>query len=179
MKPWPRILPHSPGEKRLLLISVLLALLTLAADQLSKHWFVKHFQLFETRTLIDGWLSFTYVQNTGAAWSMFSGQVWPLLVFGLLVAAGIVIWFRKLAENCPERYVALMLVLSGIFGNSIDRCFRGAVVDFIHVHYRNVWNYPIFNIADMAICCGIGVFMLSGFLRKDLKTDDPDADGKG
>ena len=178
MKPWPRIVPRSAGEKRLLLISLSLALLTLAADQLSKFWFVKHFSLFQTRPIFDGWLNFTYVRNTGAAWSMFSGQVWPLLTFGLLVAAGIVIWFRKLAENCPERYVALMLVLSGIVGNSIDRCFRKAVVDFIHVHYLEIWHYPVFNIADMAICCGIGIFMLSGFLRKNLKTDESDADGE-
>jgi len=160
-----------------LVCSGLLAALVLAADQFTKWWFVRCYELYQTRSVIPGWFNFTYVRNTGAAWSMFSGQVWPLLVFGLLVAAGMVCWFRKLAEACPERYVAIMLVLAGIVGNSIDRLWRGAVVDFLHIHYFNVWHYPVFNIADMAICGGVGIFILSGFCRKNLQAEAAHADG--
>lgn len=177
MKPWPRLTIRTPAERRWLILPGALAALVLAMDQLTKLWFVRNFRLFETRSVVEGWLNFTYVRNEGAAWSMFHGHVWPLLIFGLLVALGIVIRFRKLAEGCPERYIALMLVLSGIVGNSIDRCFRGAVVDFIHVHYYNVWHYPVFNVADMAICCGIAVFILSGLFRKPLKSERRDENG--
>ena len=179
MKPWPRLIADTPAERRWLIVPGAVAVLLLAADQYTKWWFVRHFHLFESATVIAGWFNFTYVRNEGAAWSMFRGQVWPLLIFGLLVAFVIVIRFRKLAEGCPERYVAQMLALSGILGNSIDRCFRGAVVDFLHVHYYDVWHYPVFNIADMAICCGIAIFILSGFFRKNLKAEPGDADGNG
>ena len=59
-----------------------------------------------------------------------------------------------------------MLLLSGIIGNSFDRFFRGAVVDFLHVHWKEVWHYPVFNVADIAICCGVGLYILSNLLRK-------------
>jgi len=173
MKSWPRLIPHSAAEKKLLWISGIIAAVTLAADQLTKAYFVS-WSLFESRSVIPGILSFTYVRNLGAAWSMFSGYGWALTVFGLAMIAAMVIFFRKLTENCPERYVSLLLVISGIIGNSIDRIFRGAVVDFIHVHYYNVWHYPVFNIADIAICCGITAFMISGFFRKDLSKKDAD-----
>ncbi|MCI5779698.1 MAG: signal peptidase II [Lentisphaeria bacterium] len=176
MNAWPRVKPGTAAERRLLWISGAAAFAVLAADQAVKFWFVRSFALHESREVIPGWLNFTYVRNFGAAWSIFSGHVWPLLIFGLLAAAGILIFFRKLAENCPERYVAQMLILSGIVGNSIDRMFRGAVVDFIHVHYESVWHYPVFNIADMAICCGIGVFVISGFIRKPSTSEAGDAE---
>ena len=63
--------------------------------------------------------------------------------------------------------MAAFMVLSGILGNSIDRLWRGAVVDFIDVHYGNVWRYPVFNVADMAICTGVGIFILSTILRPE------------
>ena len=59
-----------------------------------------------------------------------------------------------------------MLLFAGIIGNSADRFLRGAVVDFSHVHWHNVWHYPVFNVADIAICTGVGLFVLSNFLRK-------------
>ncbi len=161
-----RVEIRSCRERKLLFFSALLALLLLAADQMTKIWFVRNFELYQSVSLIPGWLNFTYVRNLGAAWSIFSGQIFALAGFGIAVALGIIIFFRKLAEKCPERYIALFLVISGICGNSIDRIWRGAVVDFIHVHYYSVWHYPVFNIADMAICTGIGIFLISGFCRK-------------
>ena len=162
-----KIQPRSRQERNILIFSCLLALFLLFADQITKLWFVRNFELYQSVSLIPGWLNFTYVRNIGAAWSLFSGQVWVLAGFGITVAVCIMLFFRKLAENCPERYIALFMVISGICGNSIDRVCRGAVVDFIHFHYYAAWHYPVFNIADMAICCGIGIYLISGLLRKN------------
>ena len=162
---------HSRREKAILWISVSIGLLLLIADQATKLWIEHSFALNESRPLIDGWLAFTSVRNHGAAWSLFSGYGWILLVIAALTLAAILWFFHALTEGFPERYLAAFLVISGILGNSIDRLWRGAVVDFIDVHYYDVWRYPVFNIADMAICTGVGIFILSSILRpgKDKK----------
>ena len=161
--------PHSRRERAVLISSAAIALFFLLLDQGTKLWVEHAFRLHENHVLIDGLLSLTYVRNTGAAWSMLRGQIWLLLVIAVLAFGAILYFFNHLAERYPERYFAIFLVLSGILGNSIDRLWRNAVVDFIHVHYCEVWDYPVFNVADIAICIGVGVFVLSSFLRPDKK----------
>ena len=126
-------------------------------------------ELGQSITLIPGWFNLTYVHNPGAAWSMLAGFPWLLLAFGAVAGVCIVIFFRRWCDGYPERYCALALIESGILGNSIDRLWYGSVIDFIHVHYYDVYHYPIFNIADCAICIGIGVVMLSSILRPDTR----------
>lgn len=166
MKFFPTVEKKSREEKKLFICSAVFALLLLAADQWSKWFFIINFKEGESVPLIRGFLNFTSVRNYGAAWSIFSGYGWGLFAFGVLAIVVIFFYFRWLAEGFSERYIALLMVVSGIFGNSFDRAFHGAVVDFIHVHYFDRWHYPIFNVADMAICVGVGIFMLSGFFRK-------------
>ena len=161
-----RIEESSARERKLLILSSVMAVLVALSDQVTKWFFVLNYKLGESSSLIPGFLNFTYVRNLGAAWSVLSGKVWLLFITGLAAAAAIIWYFRKLAEGCAERYFALMLVLGGIAGNSFDRAFHGAVVDFIHVHYYNIWHYPIFNVADISICCGVGIFLISSFFRK-------------
>ena len=157
---------NSPQEKKILVISGITGAFMLALDIFTKLWVVRCFKLHESIELIPGLLAFTSVRNYGAAWSILSGYGWLLLLFALVTAILLFVFFRKITEGCSERYFALMMLLSGIFGNSADRFFRGSVVDFIHVHWHNVWHYPIFNVADIAICCGVGLFILSNLLRK-------------
>lgn len=166
-----RIEKGSVREKRVFFPALIVAVLLLIADQWTKWYFVRNFNLFETREIIPGVLNFTSVRNLGAAWSVLSGHVWLLLGFGLVAGIGIIVFFRRLAEGCVERYWALLLIISGIIGNSFDRAYHGEVVDFIHVHYYNVWHYPVFNIADMAICVGVFTYIISGFCRKTTKKD--------
>lgn len=161
-----RLEKNSARERKILIISLVAALLLLIADQWTKWYFVRNFSYGQSVAIIPGWLNFTSVRNIGAAWSILSGYVWFLLILGVLAGTAIVCFFRKLTEAFPERYIALLLCLSGIIGNSFDRAFHGSVVDFIHVHYQNVWHFPVFNIADMAICTGVGVYMLSCLFRK-------------
>ena len=160
------IAENSVRERKVLFSALAVALVLLIVDQLTKWYVVRNYLLFESRDVIPGFLSFTSVRNLGAAWSIFSGYVWPLLIFGLVAGGLIIFFFRRLAEGYLERYFALMLILSGIAGNSFDRAFHGSVVDFIHVHYYDIWHYPVFNVADIAICTGAGIYVLSSFLRK-------------
>ena len=163
-----RIEKGSLRERRVLTAALLTAALLLAADQWSKWFFVLNFEPGQSVPVIPPVLSFTSVRNLGAAWSILNGHVWLLLCCGMLAFLGIVFFFRHLTEGCIERYFALLMIVSGIAGNSFDRAFHGAVVDFIHVHYRDVWHYPVFNVADMAICVGVGIYLISGFCRKSI-----------
>ena len=156
----------SARERKLFLVSGLIAISVLFVDQVSKFLTVANCRLWESFDLIPPVLNFTYARNEGAAWSILSGHVWLLFAFGMLAGVLMLIFFRRLAEGFAERYYALMLIFAGIAGNSFDRAFHGAVIDFIHIHYYDLWHYPVFNVADIAICTGVGIFILSGFLRK-------------
>ena len=162
-----RIDPGSPRERRIIGLGMAWCALMLVFDQWSKIVVENSFRLHEALTVIPGWFDIAYALNKGAAWSILEGFGWLLLVIAVLVLAAAVFFLRQLADGWIERYFAIFTVISGILGNSIDRIWRGAVVDFISVHYHEVYHYPIFNIADCAICAGIGVFLLSSLLRPD------------
>ena len=168
-----RIEKKSVRERKILLLALIFAVVLLICDQWTKWYVIRNFEVLESIEILPPVLNFTSARNPGAAWSMLSGYSWLLLIFGISAAVAALFCFRKLAEGCAERYFALLMILSGIAGNSFDRAFHGVVVDFIHVHYKDVWNYPIFNIADMAICTGVGIYLLSSLLRKEKdKTDE-------
>ena len=161
------LIKNSPAEKKVMLISGIAGVFFLVLDFATKFWVVSRFELYESMELIPGVFAFTSVRNTGAAWSILSGQVWLLFGIALTALGLLVLFFRKICEGWPERYIATALLLAGIVGNAYDRAFRGAVVDFLHVHWYNVWHYPVFNVADIAICCGAGLFILSNIFRKN------------
>ena len=154
------------SPRRLAVCAFVFAALLLA-DQISKMLITAHYQLHESTPVIPGIFSVTYVVNRGAAWGIFSGQRWFLLAVALIVAVAMIRFFRYLTEAYWEREIALFMIFSGVIGNSIDRLWRDGVVDFIDFHYKNIWSYPVFNIADIAICTGVGLFVLSGFIRPD------------
>lgn len=164
--------PHTPAERKILIISALLVFFFVALDQATKLLTAYSMQLHESITIIPGWFNLTYVRNPGAAWSMLAGFPWLLLGFGITAGILILLFFRRWSEKCPERYIALALIESGIIGNSIDRLWHGSVIDFFHVHYYEVYHYPIFNVADCAICAGVGIFIISNLFRPATKSKE-------
>ncbi len=168
-----RIIPGSRREKRLFAGVLFFGCAMLLLDQLTKIYFEYHYPLGRCVPIIDGFFDLTHVRNKGAAWSMFAGQRYLLLGIGVAVFAAVVKFFRQLTEGCAERYWAMLLILSGIAGNSIDRFWRGEVVDFLSFHYLDVYYYPVFNVADIAICTGVGIYIISGFCRKETKKKEP------
>ena len=163
------VTPHSKSEKRLLVWCAFLVFFSVLFDQGTKLLIQGTMPLHSTIEVIPGWFNITYVRNLGAAWSILSGFSWLLLVFGVAAGIVILIFFRRWCEGFPERYCALALIEGGIIGNSIDRLWYGSVIDFIHVHYYDVYHYPVFNIADCAICIGVGIFILSNLFRPQKK----------
>ena len=158
--------PEKNAGRRICFCAILAAVLLLL-DQLSKQIIVQTYHLHESTPVIPDIFSITYVRNFGAAWGIFSGKIWLLLIIAAVVVAAMIRFYNYLTEGYLEREIALFVIFSGVIGNSIDRIWRGAVVDFFDFHYKNVWSYPVFNVADIAICVGVGLFILSGFLRPE------------
>lgn len=108
-------------------------------------------------TLIPGVLRFTYAENTGMAFSLFSGQAWLL---GIVSAACILLGWRLLRRYRlgPVSRCAAMLMLGGAAGNMLDRFFRGYVVDMFEVLFV---RFAVFNVADAALTVGTAVMAAS------------------
>jgi len=136
------------------------AIIGLVLDQLTKYLVVTNFELGQTLPLWDTVFHFTYVRNTGAAFSFFRGGVtwlrWLSLIVSLALVA-LVIWGPKLK---PLEQLGYGFIFAGAFGNGIDRFLFGYVVDFFD--FRLI-NFPVFNIADSLINIGIVLMLIASF----------------
>ena len=132
-------------------------LLCVCADQLTKALVERSMELGSTRTLVPGVLDLTYTHNTGAAFSILTDrQTFLIVVTALVMTAMVVYVIRKgKAIFLPEK-LALALIVGGGCGNLICRIARGYVIDFINIHIL-----PIFNAADICVCCGCALLVLS------------------
>ncbi len=144
------------------MLVIVLSLVIVVLDQATKQWIRWHFNLAETRSVIDNLFNLTYLRNTGAAWGMFSGQNVLLLTLSVAVLF-VLIFFRKrfMSDAWPHR-VATGLLIGGILGNAIDRLRLGWVTDFLDF-YIDKHHWPSFNIADSAICIGVAMYIVSSF----------------
>lgn len=129
-----------------------------ALDQLTKALLVKSVGLYESVTVIPGFLSLSHIRNKGAIFGMFNRSgvksVTLLLVFASLIALGFVAYyFIKTPASQAWTKTALSLILAGAVGNQIDRFFRGSVVDFVEIHVK-AFTWPTFNVADACISTG-------------------------
>ncbi len=158
--------PGSREERFAVIAASLLAIIMAIADQITKIAVVKGIPFASKITVIPHCFNLTYITNTGAAWGIFSGKGWLLLTISLAVLAGIIIFLGPLSEGWPERVYGLLMVGSGIIGNSIDRIFRGQVVDFLQV-YAGSFYWPSFNVADSCITVGVLLFIVSSIFRPE------------
>jgi len=144
----------------------LLALAVIGLDQLTK-WLVLHLLGYaEEKVVVGGFFKFVNWSNTGAAWSLFRGNNGWLAIVAL--AALVVLYFSRHHFDAHTwlGQLAFGLIFGGIVGNLIDRLARGHVVDFLYFYLQQRGGteigFPAFNVADSAICTGVGlVFLLT------------------
>jgi len=163
--------PGSPRERRVIISAALTAVALVVLDQVTKTLVLHRIGLHERITVIPGFFDLTHLTNKGAAWGMFHDLPW--LPFAISIAAFVLLFLflRKLAAGWPERCFALLMVASGIAGNCTDRLWHGAVIDFLRFHWRDLAEWPSFNVADSAICCGVALFVISSFFRPENKSE--------
>ena len=150
---------------------ILFVLAIVLADQWTKWLVVENIPLYGHVDFIPGFLGFTYTQNTGAAWSMLSGQQWLfVVVFVVLTALLLLEYFKfRMPFTTVERWL-IAAVYAGGLGNVIDRVRLGYVVDMIHTDFM---DFPIFNVADCFISCGcIALLLHLVFFNKQFWKDE-------
>ncbi len=153
---------------------LLVALLVILLDQASKEWVRHAFALHESVPVGPGFFHLTYIRNTGAAWGMFSGQNLALAVLAFAMLVALVLFRRQFLPPGRVHRVALGLLCGGIVGNLFDRLRLDYVVDFLDFFWRG-WHWPAFNVADAAICTGVGIYILGSLFARAPRTDKGDA----
>ena len=156
--------------KKKYLILLMITGVLIALDQLIKMYVHTHYQLGESTPVIPGFFNITYVRNFGAAFG-FLNQSHPTFreIFFLTmppVALVIILFILKsVPDDDTPQILALSSVFGGAIGNYIDRLRFRYVIDFLDFHWKEVYTYPAFNIADMAIVCGVCVLLYLMYLE--------------
>ena len=144
----------------------LIAIAFLLLDQSTKYLITQDFtEVGDTLPLWQNVFHLTYVKNTGAAFSVFSGGVHWLRWLSLLVSLGLIVYVWRGSRLPKLEQIGYGFILAGALGNGIDRFLFGYVVDFLDFR---IINFPVFNVADIAINLGIICLLLTsfGFARK-------------
>jgi len=150
-------------------IFFLIAIFVVAMDQTTKHWIRTKLALGEAFPEV-GCVQITHVQNTGAAFGLFTQQTIFLSIAAVIGLIVILMFYRYLSGYSMLGTVALGLIFGGAIGNQIDRINLGHVTDFILVRLWDNVYWPTFNVADSAITVGVIVlvcFILWVFRKGD------------
>ncbi len=159
------------------MIYAIIAAAIVIADFAVKYLIRANVGLNEVFFSIPHLFDFTYVQNRGAAFSMLSGRVPVLSVISIAFCVGVIIWWAMKKPTHPLLKTAFSMMFAGALGNAIDRVAYGYVVDFIAARFI---DFPVFNIADMAITIGAGLFIVYIiFFDEDKKNERNKGDSGG
>ena len=152
------------------MLPLITAIVITLSDQWTKHVVRQDFYLGESRPVIDGFFNLTYVRNSGAAWGMLGDYTTLLTVVSIIMLVAMIIYRRSFLNDTWSHRFALGLLVGGIVGNLMDRVRQGWVTDFFDF-YIGQWHWPVFNIADAAICVGVGIYIITGFItQRNLET---------
>lgn len=138
-----------------LFIKLSIVALLVAADIFTKAYFYYNLEVGEGFAIIPRVLSFVYVKNTGAGFSLFQGQTVLLSVISALFIVAIFIYDFFRFDKSRWYLFSLVFIVAGALGNFIDRVSYGFVVDFIKLDFI---NFPIFNLADIFLTVGIVIY---------------------
>lgn len=128
-------------------------------DQITKILALQHLAPVGSFPLWKDVLHLTYVENTGAAFGMLKDHRWVFLIISTVAIGGMIVYMFLNKTKHPLETTSVAFIVGGGIGNMIDRLARGFVVDFVDVKCIPHWNY-IFNVADIFVCVGCGLFIL-------------------
>jgi signal peptidase II len=151
------------------LLFVTLVGMVVAVDQGTKRYVDATFNLYESRPVVEGIFNLTYVRNSGAAFGMLSRRDPEFLRLFFLSVTGaalliVVFYYSRIPWSQRLTLCGLGLIMGGALGNGIDRYTIGQVIDFLDVYFGD-YHWPAFNVADSAICIGVGLLLIDSFRR--------------
>jgi signal peptidase II len=151
--------------RRNLALSAAVVVAVLVADQLSKLWIIARLPNEGEFARVTDFFDLVRVANRGVSFGLFNNAAAAnAIIFSLLAAAivaALIVWlFRATGYLLPT---AIGLVIGGAIGNVVDRLRLGSVVDFLDFHL-GAWHWPAFNVADAAICIGVGLMLIDGLI---------------
>ena len=149
----------------------------LLVDQWTKYIVQERLPLYRRVEVIHGFFNLTHVRNTGGAFGIFGGERGGLgsllfVVISFIAIGCILFFFIKIKEDEKTFYLSFSLIFAGAIGNLIDRLRYGEVIDFLDF-YLSSYHWPAFNIADSAICVGIGLMALELLILDKKKSKSP------
>lgn len=148
-----------------MLLSIIIVLLGLGLDRGSKLWAISTLKGTKGIEVIKNYFTLDYLENRGAAFGMMQNRQWLFVLITIAVMVFIIGYMIKRKPQYKLTNISLAMIISGAIGNLIDRLYYNYVVDFIMVHYKNVYYFPTFNVADMLVC--VGTFFLLICILKD------------
>jgi signal peptidase II len=151
----------SAGKLRYLITTMLV----LAFDQYTKYWVAIRLREGDEIDIIPGLFKLSYTENPGIAFGMLNnGDVkWLLVAISVAAVSVVVFYMMRTPSSNGLLLWSLALLAAGICGNLIDRVRMGRVIDFILLYYKS-YQWPVFNIADMAITIGAALMAIELFL---------------
>jgi signal peptidase II len=168
-------------NKNKYIILFLISVLIIGLDQITKYFICKLLPLYSQIEVIDGFFNIVHVRNSGVAFGLFKRfgseyRLVSMLVVFLIVVFLIFFLVAQLKRGCNLQAFSLSLILGGAVGNLIDRMLIGEVVDFIDIHWAEVYHWPAFNVADSAITVGIMLIIFDElFLSRKREREIPPA----
>ena len=151
--------------------SVVMIIVIIAIDQITKYFAKSALYPDKAKDFINGFIEFRYAENTGMAFSMFSGARWFFVVLTFAVTVAMAVYMFKKCQNNLWLYWTIGVLIAGAAGNLIDRIYLGYVIDFINPTFV---NFAVFNIADCAVTIGavsLVAYLVFDMFKKDNKED--------
>ncbi|MBQ8131834.1 MAG: signal peptidase II [Bacilli bacterium] len=145
----------------------IIAIIFLALDQLTKIFVRTTLDLAKEISIIPNFFSFYYVENTGAAFSSFTGQTIFLILVSIFCLGLIIHLIQKEKNKTKLINISLGILLGGMIGNLIDRIIFQKVTDFLSFNIFG-YRFPVFNVADIGITCGVALYLIISIIN-DLK----------
>ncbi|AOF53556.1 signal peptidase II [Rodentibacter caecimuris] len=150
-------------------------------DLFTKYLVVQKFDLYESVNILPVF-NLTYVRNYGAAFSFLADhdgwQKYFFIVLAIGISLMLMYFLKKNTAGQKLQNSAYALIIGGALANMVDRTYHGFVVDFLDF-YWDIYHYPVFNIADVAICIGAGLLMLDAFKSEKKKVQDKQTEKSG
>ena len=157
-----------------------LSAVAFALDLLTKYIVVQKFDLYESVNVLPVF-NLTYVRNHGAAFSFLADhsgwQQYFFIALALGISGMLIYFLAKNQANQKLQNAAYALIIGGALANMADRAYNGFVVDFLDF-YWDIYHYPVFNVADIAICIGAGLLALDAFKSEKKKVKDKQKSGQ-